>query len=116
MRQQLADFAQGLDAYKRLGLAFENVSGGGASGPSNNIRVVFTQLDPAAPQRRFAFDVHVSPVDDAYAIPACEPAVASLPSLVAALNASNDFARFVQAMRREFKAIALATPGGPSAS
>ena len=104
MRQQLNDFARGLDAYKRLGLTFENVAGAGGV-ESNNIRCVFTLVDAAAPARRFCFDVHVSPADDSYAVSACEPAVPALARLVEQLNATNDFARFVQQMRREFRAL-----------
>jgi Chromosome segregation protein Spc25 len=103
VRQQLSDFARGLDAYKRLGLAFENVAS--ADGSSNNIRVVFTLLDASCPERRCCFEVHVSPADDSYAITACDPAVADLPSMVAQLNATNQFAHFVQRMRGEFQAL-----------
>jgi hypothetical protein len=100
VRQQLADFARGLDAFKRLGLDFENVAGAG-----NNIRVVFTRLDPADVTRRFSFDVHVSSVDDSYTISSCLPPVPILADLVAQLNSTNNFAGFVQRMRAEFKAL-----------
>ena len=108
MRQQLSDFAKGLEAYKRLGLSFENVSSseaGSSSSSSNNIRVVFTLINAASPGRRYCFDVHVSPTDDSYAISACEPPVAALPELVRELNASNKFSHFVQQMRRAFKKL-----------
>ena len=98
VRQQLADFARGLDAFKRLGLEFENVAGAG-----NNIRVVFTRVDARDAARRFVFDVFVSPTDDSYAISGCEPPVPALSELAAQLNASNNFAGFVQLMRVEFK-------------
>lgn len=103
VRQQLADFARGLDAFKRLGLEFENVAG--AAG-SNNIRVVFTRIDPRDPARRFVFDVAVSPADDSYAISACNPPVQALSELTARLNSDNNFAAFVQLMRIEFKNLA----------
>lgn len=103
VRGQLLDFSRGLEAYKRLGLAFENVAADG--GATQNIRVVFTLLDPRDAARRFEFDVRVSASDDAYAVSGCAPPVAALEGLVEQLNASNDFARFVQQMRREFKAL-----------
>ena len=93
-------FARGLDAFKRLGLEFENVAGAG-----NNIRVVFTRLDPRDAARRFVFDVFVSPADDSYAISGCEPAVPALGALAAQLNVDNNFAAFVQRMRVEFKGL-----------
>ncbi len=104
MRHQLADFARGLDAYKRLGLAFENVVG--ETGASNNIRCVMTLISAADPAQRFCFEVHVSPTDDTYAVTSCQPPIAALPSLVAQLNATNQFSHFVQLMRREFVALA----------
>jgi hypothetical protein len=100
VRQQLADFARGLDAFKRLGLEFENVAGAG-----NNIRVVFTRVDPRDAARRFVFDVFVSPADDSYAISGCEPTVPALAELASQLNVTNNFAAFVQRMRVEFKAL-----------
>ena len=104
VRHQLAEFARGLDAYKRLGLAFENVVG--EAGTSNNIRVVFTLIHPTESTRRYCFDVHVSPTDDSYAVTACQPPVAALERLVSQLNATNQFSVFVQQMRAEFVAIA----------
>ena len=114
MRQQLLESSRGLDAYARLGLAFEDVAGeaGGAAG-GNNLRVVFTLVDPAAPSRRFTFNVHVS-ADDTYAITACEPPVATVPALVEQLNATNAFSAFVQQMRREFVALVRGGGGGGS--
>ena len=107
MRQQLLESSRGLDAYARLGLAFEDVAT--EPGAGNNLRVVFTLVDPAAPARRFCFNVRVSQ-DDTYAITDCEPRVAALPALVDQLNATNLFSTFVQSMRREF--VALARGGG----
>lgn len=104
VRHQLAEFARGLDAYKRLGLAFENVAG--EAGTSNNIRVVFTLIHPTDPAKRFCFDVHVSPTDDSYAVTSCLPPVAALEGLLAQLNATNQFSVFVQQMRKEFVALA----------
>jgi len=105
VRHQLSEFAKGLDAYKRLGLAFENVVGGsGAS--DNNIRVVMTLINPRDPAQRYCFEVHVSPSDDTYAVTSCQPPIAALPALVAQLNATNQFSHFIQYMRREFVALA----------
>ena len=110
VRNQLTEFARGLDAYKRLGLAFENSEGGVAS--SNNIRCVMTLINPADPEQRYCFEVHVSPVDDAYAVTACQPPLPALPALVAQLNATNQFSHFIQLMRREFVALARGGGGG----
>ena len=104
MRHQLTEYARGLDAYKRLGLVFENVAG--EAGASNNIRCVMTLINPSDPGARYCFEVHVSPSDDTYAVTSCQPPVAALPTLVAQLNATNQFSVFIQLMRREFVALA----------
>ena len=111
MRQQLLESSRGLDAYARLGLAFEDVAAEPGAAAGNNLRVVFTLIDPAAPARRFTFNVHVS-ADDTYAITACEPRVAALPALLEQLNATNAFSAFVQQMRREFVALVRGGGGG----
>ena len=110
MRHQLTEYARGLDAYKRLGLAFENVAG--EAGASNNIRCVMTLISASDPAARHCFEVHVSPSDDTYAVTACQPPVAALPALVAQLNATNQFSQFIQLMRREFVAMARGGGGG----
>ena len=112
VRHQLTEYARGLDAYKRLGLVFENVAG--EAGASNNIRCVMTLINPSDPGARFCFEVHVSPSDDTYAVTSCQPPVAALPTLVAQLNATNQFSVFIQLMRREFVALARGGSGGGS--
>ncbi len=114
MRLQLTEYARGLDAYKRLGLAFENVAG--EAGASNNIRCVMTLISASDPSARHCFEVHVSPTDDTYAVTACQPPVAALPALVAQLNATNQFSHFIQLMRREFVAMARGGSGGGGGS
>ena len=112
MRHQLIEYARGLDAYKRLGLAFENVAG--EAGASSNIRCVMTLISASDPGARHCFEVHVSTSDDTYAVTSCQPPVAALPALVAQLNATNQFSHFIQLMRREF--VAMARGGGSSTS
>lgn len=98
-RFQLQELTRGVAFYRRLGLEFDKIH-------DDKLRMVFTQVDPADPARRFAFTVWVTPAET-YALddvaPALPPGVA--PALLAELNAGNDFSAFVQRMRRAFKAL-----------
>lgn len=86
--------------YRRLGLEFEKIT-------DDKLRLVFTQIDPADPAGRHAFSLRVTP-DDAYEVDDCEPPLppGTLAGLLGELNGGNDFSRFVQMMRRAFKAAA----------
>lgn len=95
---ELQELSRGLDCYRRLGLAFEKLA-------DDRLRLVFTLVDAARPQRRFCFTVKMTEAD-AYAVDECDPPVAALEGMVRLLNETNDFSRFVQGMRREFKALA----------
>ena len=98
VRYELQELSRGLECYSRLGLAFEKLA-------DNRLRLVFTLIDEANPSRRFCFTVRMTETD-AYDVDECEPSVAALAGLVQRLNESNDFSRFVQGMRREFKRLA----------
>ena len=43
---------------------------------------------------------------DKYHVESCEPPVSGMDELVTQLNTNNDFAAFVRAMRKRFKALA----------
>ena len=86
--------------YKKLGLDFERVE-------NDQLRLCFTQVDAARPQREFSLQVRVD-ANDVYHVTRVEPGVAALPALVEELNATNDFSRFVRSMRAAFKAGAAA--------
>lgn len=55
---------------------------------------MFTLIDPAAPMREFSFVIDVSGQD--YSVPQCDPPVASMPDLVAQLNADRDLHTFIK--------------------
>lgn len=97
MRYQLQELTKGIEFYKRLGLSFEKIT-------EDNLRIVLTQIDHANPGRRFTFTVRMS-ADERYDVVECDPPVAALQQMLAQLNADNDFSKFVQLMRREFKAL-----------
>jgi hypothetical protein len=103
VRLELQELSRGLECFRRLGLAFEKLA-------DDRLRLVFTLIDAARPQRRFCFTVKMTE-SDAYAVDEVDPPVAALDGMVRLLNESNDFSRFVQGMRREFKALAA---GGSS--
>lgn len=52
----LNELTKGVTFYKRLGLDFERVG-------EDHLRLVFTQVDPAEPDRRFFFTLHVDAND-----------------------------------------------------
>jgi hypothetical protein len=115
----LADLQAALALYRRLGLKFERVNVAG----EDLLQLIFTQIDAARPSAEFMFAVHVSDADQykgarrclapfacfhtstclrPAAVALCQPPVAT-DDLVAELNATNNFSRFVQAMRCRFK-------------
>jgi hypothetical protein len=102
-RFQLNELTRGIAFYRRLGLDFEKIN-------DDRLRLVFTQVDPADPEAKFCFSVRVTDAD-AYEVEECAPPVRELPELLRALNESNDFSRFVQAMRAAFKRVALGEGG-----
>ena len=76
--------------------------------PADELQVVFTRISRALPSRPFTLSVCVNASND-YEIPACNPAVPTLPGLLAELNhpQDGDFARFLFQVRKEFQRIAL---------
>lgn len=105
VRFQLQELSKGVAFYRRLGLDFEKIA-------DERLRLVFTLIDPLDPARAFSFNVRVAGEDDAYAVDSVSPPVPGVDALVAQLNASNDFSRFVQLMRRKFVEAAAAGRGG----
>lgn len=65
-----------------------------ANPPANRLLLMFTLIDPAAPMREFSFVIDVSGQD--YSVPQCDPPVASMPDLVAQLNADRDLHTFIK--------------------
>lgn len=96
------ELTKGVVFYKKLGLDFHRMG-------DDRLKLTFTQIDAASPEREFAFAVHVDD-SDVYQVEQCEPAVAVMPELLAALNASNDFSAFVRGMRQQFKAVVQSNP------
>jgi hypothetical protein len=72
----------------------------------NRLRFVFTNIDPANHDRQFIFSVFVNS-SNKYELVECEPRLPNLDAVLADLNADNNFSRFVQRMRAQFRAIAL---------
>lgn len=93
---------KGLAFYKRLGLEFEHLSDRG-------LTLIFTQIDPLHPERRFTFDVGIAGETEAYVISNVEPPVPGVEALIAALNAEGDFGHFTREMRRRFVEVAALT-------
>jgi kinetochore protein Spc25 len=97
--QKLGELDKGCALYRsRLGLTFERVG-------DERLRLTFTNIDPSAPMRPFAFQVFVDG-GDKYHVESCEPAVPGIDELIQTLNSDNDFSAFVRAMRKRFKALA----------
>lgn len=90
----------GRDFYrKHLALDFQRVD-------DNRLRFVFTHIDPANHDRQFIFSVFVNSANR-YELVECEPRLPVVDSLIDDLNADNNFSRFVQRMRAQFRAVAL---------
>jgi hypothetical protein len=89
------ELTKGIVFYKRLGLDFKRVG-------DDRLRLIFTQIDAAFPEKEFSFTIKVDQTD-AYQVEACEPAIPEIPEYLACLNKSNDFSVFVRTMRQSFK-------------
>jgi hypothetical protein len=98
VRFQLNELTKGIANYRRLGLEFEKIN-------DDRLRLVFTLIDPRAPEKKFSFTVKITD-SDVYRVDTCEPAVPRLADLLNTLNETNDFSAFVQSMRSEFKLLA----------
>ena len=97
--QEHNDLTRGVLFYKRLGLDFERAL-------NDRLRLTFTKLDPAEPERPFSFCVHVDD-DQIYHISGCEPALPmeSVAPMLRKLNEVNNFGAFVCGMRRCFEQL-----------
>lgn len=89
---------------RRLGMRFALPVAG--EGGTEELRIVFDSLHPAAPAAVATLGVRVR-ADNSYALVRCEPAA---PGVAAALNALNaaggrDFGGFVRAARAEFRKV-----------
>lgn len=80
----------------RFGLAFEH--------QGDNLEVRYSHINKADPEKIYMFAIRVLP-DNLYQITRCCPEVPSLQLLVDHLNATNDFAGFVHAMRQKFRSL-----------
>jgi len=102
-KHKLEELRRGATFYsERLGLKFErlvDVSG-------HHLRFCFVHIDRADPLREFGFDVEIK--GELYSVSECEPALSSLPTLVAELNASNDLGAFVRQVRKAFRQSTIA--------
>uniref|UniRef100_A0A7S1G7N0 Kinetochore protein SPC25 n=1 Tax=Bicosoecida sp. CB-2014 TaxID=1486930 RepID=A0A7S1G7N0_9STRA len=91
------ELTKGVAFYKRLGLDFDGLG-------EDVLRLTFTQIDPAAPDREFTFTVNVTD-DNVYVVRDVSPPVAGVEEMCEELNETNDFSFFVRRMRREFCAL-----------
>jgi len=96
-RYELQELTRGLECYQRLGLSFEKLS-------DDRLRLVFTLIDQTDPNKRFFFTVRMND-SDAYTVDECSPPIDTMADMVRLLNENNDFSRFVQLVRQEFKKI-----------
>ncbi|KAL7572998.1 hypothetical protein ACA910_007495 [Epithemia clementina (nom. ined.)] len=92
-----------------LGLEFEKA-------PQNQLRFLFTQLDPSNPDRAFSFTLSVDSQTDLYELHHCEPMLLGddTHTLVQQLNATCDMNAFVRAMRQAFGQQVIAKKNTPT--
>lgn len=106
LQSAFEDLDSKLRLFALLGLTFERVPRG-MSGLGEEtdelLRLIFRQVDPADPDKAFTFAIHISDTD-VYRVAECFPRV-RFDDLLAAVNATNDFSRFVQGMRLRFRAL-----------
>jgi hypothetical protein len=71
-----------------------------------DVGTLAAQVDPREPAREFFFSVSVDEAEH-YRLIECYPSIApaTRDALTRELNASNDFAAFVHAMRRAFRSM-----------
>eukprot|EP00042_Codosiga_hollandica_P031224 m.187711 g.187711 ORF g.187711 m.187711 type:complete len:228 (-) comp53580_c0_seq1:99-782(-) len=84
----------------RLALQFDRVG-------ETGLRFRFTQIDADQPDREFVFAVTIDK-QGLYHVHDVVPSVDGVSELIEQLNATNDFAAFVRAIRRAFKIHAIA--------
>lgn len=100
--RQMTELAKGVTFYRqRLGLEFVASDG--------QCHVSFKYIDPARPTKEHSFGLVVTD-ENRYEVHSVEPAVEGVDEMLAELNARNDFSRFIQRMRRAFKATVAAVP------
>ena len=93
--QDNSDLTQGVIAFKnRLGLDFQRIG-------QDQLKLNMTNIDRNDPDRIFSFAVQIDP-NDHYHVILCEPQLPNVDELVGALNANNDFSKFVRSMRQAF--------------
>lgn len=106
--EELNNLTRGVLFYKYLGLEFETLEE--EAGDGAYLRLIFSQIDPIQPKRRFSFTVCVDD-HDLYNVKGCDPALPQslLDGYAIQLNRTNDFSAFVCAMRRSFVEIVKTT-------
>lgn len=80
--------------FRRLGLDFVYID-------EETLQFIFTQVDPADPERQFSIDISVA--QNNYSIKECEPALEGLDDFVQDINRTNDLALFLKRVRRGFR-------------
>jgi hypothetical protein len=92
---QVEELTSAIVCYREhLGLEFNVVRDG--------MNIAFKYIDAKAPSTKFSFALNVND-DNQYEVNKCTPAAGDVTTLVNKLNADNNFAYFVQAMRRQIK-------------
>lgn len=91
------DLTKGVVNYKFTGLDFEKTN------VENELRFIFTNLDPENPTQKFSFLLQVNE-NDKYDITDCQPTVdvSLLVELANVLNETDDMSYLVRRMRRAF--------------
>eukprot|EP00744_Colponema_vietnamica_P011032 GILI01015531.1.p1 GENE.GILI01015531.1~~GILI01015531.1.p1 ORF type:complete len:240 (+),score=72.08 GILI01015531.1:43-720(+) len=95
-RRVTGEMSRVLDYYRdRLGLHF-NIEDGA-------LKVVFTLVDSAQPDREFAFTISVD--NDVYSLRSVSPPVPGVEEHLTKLNSDNDLSAFMVTMRSKFRAL-----------
>jgi len=94
-QKRLGALRKALSIYSsRLGLEFKQ--------GTEELELVFTQIDPKEPSRPFGLAVKVHD-DKSYEVTRCNPEVPALRELVIKLNQNSDFSEFIKTLRRAFQ-------------
>jgi len=92
---KMSELERGVSLFQKwLGLDFKTSDG--------ILRLNFTHVDPERHDRKFSVAVMVDE-NNQYQVFECSPQIVTIDTLVERLNDCNDFAWFVQTVRREFK-------------
>ncbi|KAL3700539.1 hypothetical protein R1sor_018561 [Riccia sorocarpa] len=81
---------------------------------SNAVKFIFTNIDPANPEREFSFSIHHDKAANKFSMVDCDPPIERSGPLLDSLNSSNELSQFVRSMRWEFVSLAWENQGDES--